>query len=89
MNTTSIFTFGIEINFDEWLAFFDSEDSEKRLAEFDIKPLFRGQSKNDKKKVIVIHQAPEGNIQRFFEKHGSWIATHGVKVSTIEVSDWL
>ena len=87
--TTSIFTFEIESTFNEWLAFFDSKDSGKRLAEYDIKPLFRGQCKNDPKKVIVIHQAQEGKIQGFFEKHGSWIATHGVKISTIEVSEWL
>ncbi len=89
MNVTTIFTFKIDISFDEWLAFFDSEDSYKRLSEFDIKPLYRGQSKKDPQKVIVIHQGPEGNIQKFFEKQGSWIATHGVKISTIEVSDWV
>jgi len=89
MDITTVFTFNIEISFDEWLIFFDSEDSYKRLSEFDIKPLFRGKSNKDPQKVIVIHQAPEGNIQKFFEKHGSWIATHGVKVSTIKVSDWI
>ena len=89
MNVTTIFTFKIDISFDEWLGFFDSEDSFKRLSEFNIAPLHRGQSKKDPQKVIVIHQGPEGNIQKFFEKNGSWIATHGVKISTIEVSDWL
>ena len=89
IKVTTIFTFKIENTFNEWKAFFDSEDSCKRLSEFDIKPLFRGQSNTDHQQVIVIHQGPEGNIQKFFEKHGSWIATHGVKISTIEVSDWL
>ena len=89
IKATTVFTFKIENNFNEWKVFFDSEDSYKRLSEFDIKPLFRGQSNKDPQQVIVIHQAPEGNIQKFFEKHGSWIATHGVKVSTIKVSDWL
>ena len=89
MYTTTVFTFKIKINFNEWLAFFDSKDSYKRLSEFNIKPIYRGQSKKDPKKVIVIHQGPEGNMQKFFEKYGSWIATHGVKISTIEVSDWL
>ena len=89
MNTTTVFTFKIEITFNEWLTFFDSKDSYKRLSEFNIKPLYRGQSKKDPKKVIVIHHCPEGNMQKFFEKYGSWIATHGVKISTIEVSDWL
>ena len=89
MDITTVFTFKIEISFVEWLAFFDSEDSNKRLSEFNIKPLYRGQSKKDPQTVIVIHQGPEGNMQKFFEKNGSWIATHGVKVSTIEVSDWV
>ena len=89
MNVTTIFTFKIDISFDEWLGFFDSEDSYKRLSEFNIAPLYRGQSKKDPQKVIVIHQGPEGNMQKFFEKNGSWIASHGVKVSTIEVSDWV
>ena len=87
--TTTVFTFKIESTFDKWLEFFDSKESVKRLSEFNIKPLYRGQSKQDLQKVIVIHQAPEGNMKKFFETHGSWIATHGVKVSTIEVSDWI
>ena len=89
IKATTVFTFEIENTFNEWKAFFDSKDSYKRLSEFNIKPLFRGHSNKDPQQVIVIHQAPEGNIQKFFEKHGSWIATHGVKVSTIKVSDWL
>ena len=89
IDTTTVFTFRIKITFKEWLEFFDSRDSYEKLSEFDIKPLFRGQSKKDPQKIIVIHQSPEGNMQKFFEKNGSWIATHGVKISTIEVSDWL
>ena len=88
-SVTSVFTFKIESTFDEWASIFDSAEADKRHAEFDIKPLFRGVSKEDPQKVIVIHQAPEGNMQKFFETHGSWIATHGVNISTIEVSDWI
>ena len=86
---TTVFTFKIKSTFDQWLEFFDSKESCERLSEFDIKPLYRGQSKQDPQKVIVIHQAPEGNMQKFFEMHGSWIATHGINISTIEVSDWI
>ena len=86
---TTVFTFKIKSTFDQWLEFFDSKESFERLSEFDIKPLYRGQSKQDPQKVIVIHQAPEGNMQKFFEINGSWIATHGVNISTIEVSDWI
>ena len=88
-SVTSVFTFKIESTFEEWSSIFDSEEADKRHSEFNIKPLYRGVSKDDPQKVIVIHQAPEGNMQKFFEIYGSWIATHGVNISTIEVSDWI
>ena len=47
---TSVFTFKIESTFDEWASIFDSAEADKRHAEFDIKPLFRGVSKEDPKK---------------------------------------
>ena len=86
---TSVFTFKIESNFDEWVAIFDSSEADKRHSEFDIKPLFRGKSQEDPQKVIVIHQAPEGNIQKFIEANGDWMATHKVNLSTMEESSWI
>ena len=67
---------------------FDSAEADKRHSEFDIKPLFRGVSKKDPQKVIVIHQAPEGNVQKFVEANGDWMATHRVDLSTMEESSW-
>ena len=46
-SVTSVFTFKIESTFDEWVAIFDSEEADKRHAEYDIKPLCRGVSKED------------------------------------------
>ena len=86
---TSVFTFKIESNFNEWVAIFDSTEAHKRHSEFDIKPIFRGLSKEDPQKVIVIHQAPEGNIQKFIEANGDWMATHRVDLSTMEESSWI
>ena len=85
---TSVFTFKIESNFDEWAAIFDSSEADKRHSKFNIKPLFRGISKEDPQKVIVIHQAPEGNIQKFIEANGDWMSTHRVDLSTMEESSW-
>ena len=65
---TSVFTFKIESTFDEWSAIFDSTEADKRHSEFDIKPLFRGVSKEDPQRIIVIHQAPEGNVQKFVKQ---------------------
>ena len=68
--------------------YFDSEEADKRHSKFDIKPLFRGVSKEDPQKIIVIHQAPEGNVQKFVEANGDWMATHRVDLSTMEESSW-
>ena len=87
-SVTSVFTFKIESTFDEWVAIFDSEEAEKRHAEYDIKPLYRGVNKEDAQKVIVIHQAPEGNVQKFVEANGDWMATHRVDLSTMNETSW-
>ena len=86
-SVTSVFTFKIESTFDEWAAIFDSAEADKRHSEFDIKPL-RGVSKDDPQRIIVIHQAPEGNVQKFVEANGDWMATHRVDLSTMEESSW-
>ena len=88
-SVTSVFTFKIESTFEEWAAIFDSEEASKRHIEYDNKPLFRGVSKEDPQKVIVIHQAPEGNIQKFVEANGDWMATHRVDLSTMEETSWI
>ena len=88
-SVTSVFTFKIESTFDEWAAIFDSAEADKRHSEFDIKPLFRGFSKDDPKKVICIHQAPEGNIQKFVQANSEWIKSHKVDFSTMEESSWI
>ena len=85
---TTVISFKIESTFDEWVKIFDSKEAAIRHSEFDIKPLFRGVSKEDPQKVIVIHQAPEGNIKKFVEANGDWMATHRVDLSTMEESSW-
>ncbi len=88
-NVTSVFTFKIESTFEEWAAIFDSSEADKRHAEFNIKPLFRGVSKQDPQKVIVIHQSPEGNVQKFVKANGEWMATHRVDLTSMEESSWV
>ena len=83
-----MFTFEIESTFDEWAEIFDSAEADKRDSEFDIKPLFRVVSKVDPQKIIVIHQAPEGNVQKFLEANGDLMVTHRVDLSKMEESSW-
>ncbi len=46
-SVTSLFNFKIQSTFDECAAIFDSAEADKWHSEFDIKPLFRGVSKED------------------------------------------
>ena len=87
-SVTSVFTFKIESTFAEWSAIFDSEEADKRHAEYEIKPLYRGLSKDDPQKVIVIHQHPDGNIQKFIEANGDWMASHRVDLSSMNERAW-
>ena len=61
---TTIISFKIESKFEEWVKIFDSKEADLKQSAFDNKTLLKGFSKNDPKKVICIHQAPEGNIQK-------------------------
>ena len=88
-NIATVITFKIESTFEEWAKIIDSKESDVRHSEFDIKPLFRGFSKADPKKVICIHQAPEGNIQKFVQANSEWIKSHKVDFSSMEESSWI
>ena len=64
-------------------------EADKRHSEFLIKQLLWGASKEDPQKVIVIHQAPEGNVQRFVKANDDWMATHRVDLSTMNETSWM
>ncbi len=85
---TSVFTFKIDSTFEEWSAIFDSKEAIKKHTEFNITPLYRGVSTDDPQKIIVIHQHPEGNMQKFIEANKDWMASHRVDLPTMKQSDW-
>ncbi len=85
---TSVLTFRIESTFDEWSSIIDNEEAYKRHLEFEINPLFTGVNKDDPQGVIVIHQTPEGEVQKIEESKGDWMATHKVDLSTMDESYW-
>ena len=75
---TSVFTFKVESTFDEWAAIFDSKEATRRHREFNIQPCTEG-SDDDPQKIVVIHQHPEGNIEKFIEANGTgWRATESI-----------
>ncbi|MBO8223162.1 hypothetical protein CUB78_06050 [Prochlorococcus marinus str. XMU1401] len=86
---TTLISFKIESSFEGWLKIFDSKEADLRHSEFDIKPLFRGFSKDDPKKVICINQAPQRNIQKFLQANCEWIKSHKVDFSSMKESSWI
>ena len=82
----TVISFEIESKFEEWVKIFDSKEANLRHSEFDIKPLFRGFSKDDPKKVICLNHAQEGNIQKFFQANSQWIKSHKFDFSNMEES---
>ena len=86
---TTVIFFELESKYEEWVKIFDSKEADLRHSKFDIKLLFRELSKDDPKKVICIHQAPKGNIQRFVQANSAWIKSHKVDFSSMEESSWI
>ena len=89
MTVTTVISLKINVPFGEWVTGFDRARCAERPAEFGIKPLSRGVSKDDRRKIVVIHQAPEGAADAFIQKYGEWISSHGVDLTTAEVREWL
>ena len=88
MTVTSVIKVKLNVPFAEWVKEFDSDLAVERHAEFGIKPLFRGVSKDDNTAVVIIHQHPEGAANAFMQKYAVWISSHGVLMETAEVSEW-
>ena len=88
-NIATVITFKIESAFEEWAKIIDSKESDVRHSEFYIKPLFRGFSKADHKKVICINQMLERNIQKFVQANSEYIKSHIVDFTIMEESSWI
>ena len=65
------------------------KEADLRHPDFYVKPLFRGFSKDDPKKVICINQAPQRNIQKFLQANCEWIKSHKVDFSSMKESSWI
>ena len=89
MAITTVITLNIDVPFSEWVKSFDSDLAGERHAEFGIKPLYRGVSKDDPTKIVVIHQAPEGAAEAFIAKYAEWITSHGIDLNSAQPSEWV
>ena len=83
MLETTVFTFDVNVPYDEWVRKFDKEEAQARSAK-GIKVIFRGVSKDNPEKAIVVVQALESvlgkhiqeNIQIFANAHSNKYITY-------------
>ena len=88
MIETSVCTFHINNIFDEWVNKFDLDEAPARKAK-NIKVLFRGVSKDNPHKAIVVVQAEEGVIGKHIQETFDNFKKNGADMSTAVLSSWL
>ena len=68
MLETTVCTFDVNIPYDDWVKKFDNEEAPAISAK-GIKVIFRGVSKNNPEKAIVVVQALEGLIGKHIHEN--------------------
>ena len=84
----SITTFKIKVPFEDWASGFDSQESDKMHKMNRIKPIFRGVNIKDPKKVVVIHQAEAGLVEKLLSTNKKVIESKGHIMKTTKISNW-
>ncbi len=84
----SITTFKIKIPFNQWAAGFDSKDADKMHKANRIKPIFRGVSLDDPRRVVVIHQSQPGAVEKLLSDNKEMIEATGHLIKSTEISNW-
>ena len=68
MLETTVCTFDVNVPYDEWVIKFDNDEAPARSAK-GIKVIFRGVSKENPEKAIVVVQALEGVWETYTREH--------------------
>ena len=87
MIETTLCTFHLNIPFDEWANKFDIDEAPAR-EEKNIKVLFRGVSKDNPHKAIVVVQAAEGVLGQHIQENFETFKKNGADMNTAVSSLW-
>ena len=87
MLETTVCTFDVNVTYDEWVKKFDNDEAPARSAK-GIKVIFRGVSKDNPEKAIVIVQALEGVLGKHIQENIEIFEKNGAVMSTTEPSLW-
>ena len=88
MIETIFCTFNINNLFDKWVNKFDLDEASARKAKIK-KVLFRGVSKDNPHKAIVVVEADKGIIGKHIQKNFDNFKKNGTYMSTAAPSTWL
>ena len=83
----TVSTFDVNVPYDEWVKKFDNDEAPARSAQ-GIKVIFRGVSKDNPEKAIVIVQALEGVLGKHIQENIEIFEKNGAVMSTAEPSLW-
>lgn len=81
LETTIVCTFEISKPFETWKEKFDTEEAAARAVN-GIKVIYRGVSKDNPAKVVVIVQAEEGVIPQHIQGNSATFTTNGALMET-------
>ena len=88
MTETTVCTFSINNFLDKWVNRFNLDEASARKAKIK-KVLFRGVSKDNPHKAIVVIEAEEGVIGKHIQKNFVNFKKNGADMSTAVLRTWL
>ena len=81
MLETTVCTFDVNVPYDEWVKKFDNDEAPAR-SEKRIKVIFKGVSKDNPEKAIVVVQALEGVLGKHIKEKIEIFKKNGAVMST-------
>ena len=87
MIETTICTFDISVSFSEWVEKFDNDEASERVIN-GVKVLFRGVSRENPSKAVVIVQALEGALEKHIIINSQIFQDNGAVMKTVLPTVW-
>ena len=84
---TSVITFEITVSFDDWAKAYDASIPFQKEA--GLESLFRGVSKDDSTKCVVLVRAEPGALDRFMEANSEMVAASGHVLESTVLTTYL
>ena len=79
---TVVFELEIRISFEEWSRYVDDSEAEARQSA-GVKLVYRGLQANSLNRVMIIHQAEKGVVDRYVSAQAAVFTSNGSKMNTV------